>query len=343
MTYNRLPRAGRLQNSLRAAVGWLGWCYLCGMLLWFGLRLSLFDRLWWLALLNTVAPYLFLPLLPLLLLALRQRRRRLALGLLLPCLLFVALSHPLLNPLKLLDAPEQASAELRVMTFNLLWRNRDYPALAEAIRQAQPDVLGVQEVRTEELAALMAALGPAYPYTAIHPVQRTHTVALISRHPIEEVSLLPDPPLEHGLQARVRVGERRVSVVVAHLAPNNMPLWPPGAFIQLTEERYARRAAQVGLLREVVAARSLPTLILCDCNMTDTSEAYARLREVASDTFQQRGWELGHTLLVGGVAPVQRVDYIWHTDELQALDVFVGAGGGSDHLPVVAAFRFSAR
>jgi vancomycin resistance protein VanJ len=33
---------------------------------------------------------------------------------------------------------------------------------------------------------------------------------------------------------------------------------------------------------------------------------------------------------------VARVDYIWHTPDLVALEAWVGADAGSDHLPVLA-------
>ena len=45
----------------RWVLGLLGWSYVGGMLVWFGMRLLFFDGPWWLALLNTLAFYLFLP------------------------------------------------------------------------------------------------------------------------------------------------------------------------------------------------------------------------------------------------------------------------------------------
>ena len=39
---------------------------------------------------------------------------------------------------------------------------------------------------------------------------------------------------------------------------------------------------------------------------------------------------------VPGLLPLARVDYIWHTADLVALEAWVGADAGSDHLPVLA-------
>jgi endonuclease/exonuclease/phosphatase family metal-dependent hydrolase len=193
------------------------------------------------------------------------------------------------------------------------------------------------------MVALVAALAPAYRYQAVHPVDRFHTVGVLSRLPIEMITALPDPPVERGLQVTVHYGTQQLSVLIVHLAPNNMPLWPLDQFIATTIDRYTQRATEVAYLQTVVQKRLLPTLILCDCNMTDTSETYAQLRRVVADSFQERGWGVGHTLSVTGVPfPVQRVDYIWHTDELHVIDAYIGPDGGSDHLPMVATLSMPA-
>lgn len=82
-------------------------------------------------------------------------------------------------------------------------------------------------------------------------------------------------------------------------------------------------------------------LVLCDCNLTDTSEAYATLRAGLHDSFAEAGWGLGLTMLLSQPhIPAQRYDYIWHTDELVALSAQVGADGGSDHLLLLAQFTW---
>jgi vancomycin resistance protein VanJ len=332
--YHILPKA-------RSLLDMLGGIYIGGMIVWFGLRLLFFDSFWWLALLNTLAFYLFLPLVVLLPLALWRRHCGLLFGLIAPCAMFAALFDPLLlpafkTPLRLGNGPA-----IKIMTFNVLWSNHDYPTIAAMIRAGQPDVIGLQEVRPADITALAAALGGQYPYHVVHPADSFHTVGLLSRFPIESLITLPNPPLERGIQAIVRVRDRLLSILVVHLAPNNMPLQPLSEFVAVTKERYAQRAAEVEYLEQSIRARTLPTIVMCDCNMTDTSETYARLHSVIGDSFQERGWGFGNTLRVGSVPlSVQRVDYIWHTNELSAVDAYVGLDGGSDHLPMVATFHF---
>lgn len=332
--YRALPKA-------RWLLGLLGWSYVGGMLIWFGLRLLFFDGPWWLALLNTLAFYLFLPLVVLLPLALWRHRWGLLFGLIVPCAMFAALFGPLLLPAFKTPLPVGNGSSIKLMSFNVLWSNHDYPKIAAMIRAAQPDMIGLQEVRPANVIALANALGGQYPYHAIHPVDKFHTVGLLSRFPIESLVTLPNPPLERGIQAVVRFQDRPLSILVVHLVPNNMPLQPLSEFVAATKDRYAQRAAEVAYLEQSLRARTMPTIIMCDCNMTDTSETYARLHAVIGDSFQERGWGFGHTLRVAAVPfPVQRVDYIWHTNELSAVDPYVGPDGGSDHFPMIATFRY---
>ncbi|MBE9013715.1 endonuclease/exonuclease/phosphatase family protein [Pseudanabaenaceae cyanobacterium LEGE 13415] len=317
---------------LSSLIGVLGWSYLGSLLLWFGLRSLFFDRFWWLALLNTFAPYLFLPLFVLLPLAVWSREKRLSIALSLSCVLFIALFPPRLN----FPATARRTEVLKVMTFNLLWSNQNYPKITQMIRSMDADIVGVQELQPKELPNLLKAISPIYPYHAIHPVDRFHTVALFSRLPIESIKPLSDPPIGRGLQGIVRYKDRSISVLATHLTPNNIPL---DRLVAETIDRYTRRAAETEFLKKFIPERSLPTIMLCDCNMTDSSETYYELRKVLKDSFQERGQGIGHTL-VSNIVPfaVQRLDYVWHTGDLQPIEAFVGSDGGSDHLPVIASF-----
>jgi endonuclease/exonuclease/phosphatase family metal-dependent hydrolase len=81
--------------------------------------------------------------------------------------------------------------------------------------------------------------------------------------------------------------------------------------------------------------------------MTDLMAAYEKLTTTLRDVHRERGWGLGHTFLIPrGFGfpsdvnlPVQRIDYIFHSPDIDATDSQVLSGeGGSDHLPVMAQF-----
>src|SRR5688572_7670691 len=165
-----------------------GAAYVLLMALWLLLRLIWFDRLWWLALLNTFALALFLPLVLLIPLALWRRRRRLLIGLLLPLAAFGWHFGDLLLPPR--PAQPAAGSMITAMTFNVLWSNDDYGRIAGVLQAAGPDIVALQELRPQHLPAIQARLDAPFPYQATHPVDQFHTIGLLSRFPIDSVTPL---------------------------------------------------------------------------------------------------------------------------------------------------------
>lgn len=326
-----------MQRKSRRGERWLdgiGGAYVGVVALWLALRLALFDGVWWLALLNSFALALLLPTALLLPLALWRRRLRLAAALALPVAAFGWLFGALLLPGR--PPPAAPAATFTAMSFNVLWSNQDYDRIAGAIAAVDPDVVALQELRPEHLPALRARLGAEYPYASAHPVEQFHTVGLLSRFPIEEVTVLADPPFERALLVRLAAAGRPLALVVAHLTPTQALSGGLARLPATVAERYARREQQAAALLAAVG-EARPAVVLCDCNFTDTSEAYAIASAGLVDSFAEAGWGFGHTMLAPWVGlPAERLDYIWHTPELTALEAWVGPDGGSDHLPVAA-------
>jgi endonuclease/exonuclease/phosphatase (EEP) superfamily protein YafD len=305
------------------------------------LRALVFDHYWWLALLNTLALYLFLPL-PLLLSASIWRRRwTLALGLALPTAAFAALYGTLLLP-RQSPAEARGPAVITAMSFNVLTSNKDTKALERAIRAAPPDILGMQELTGAKRAALRAAFSQDLPYHTFDQPEAFGNIGLMSRYPIETVTQVALPTSQPALHAIVRVGSLQLHVFVAHVSPNHLFKNPSVGLATAASSAYARRAAEVARLREEIDNLDAPVLVLCDCNLTDISQAYAELGAVLADSFREAGWGLRNTnggSLFGTFVPLQRIDYIWHSAGVVPLDAAVGQQGGSDHLPVVARLR----
>jgi len=102
-------------------------------------------------------------------------------------------------------------------------------------------------------------------------------------------------------------------------------------------ERFGRRAAEVSRLQAIIGDLDGPVLLMCDCNLTDTSEAYAGLNALLGDSFREAGWGLGHTSQPSGAPfPLQRIDYVWHSPDFRAVQAAVGQAGASDHRPIIA-------
>ncbi|HUM71641.1 MAG TPA: endonuclease/exonuclease/phosphatase family protein, partial [Chloroflexota bacterium] len=296
------------------------------ILLWLVLRYFFADTFWPLAILNTSALYCFAPLLFLLTPAL-VFRHKLAVGtLVIPVTAFFLLWGSLLIPTL---PPVGSSPSLRIMTFNVLISNTDMEKLIRAIAAGQPDVIGFQELGPRTTEAIRAHFADEYPYATFDETE-PRGVGLMSRFPITAVHRFPFPPKDLALHAEVDWNGQPVHVFVVHLSANNIFNHSLKAMPQLTRERYAQRADQVTRLEDLLDAISDPIILLCDCNFTDTSEAYGRLDTRLNDSYKKPGWGTGHTLYTQGVPfRVQRVDYVWHSEHFVALRSFVGQDGGS--------------
>jgi vancomycin resistance protein VanJ len=311
--------------------------------LWLILRLLFFDRFWLLALVNFTAEYYFVPLPILAIVVILRRQRGLLVSLVplaIPALTFGVMFGGLFLPS--FNVPHSAADPITAMTFNLLWENEDYAAIGAAVRAGNPDFVGVEELHPDHYAGIVAQLQADYPYYTPAPADPNGGVGLFSRYPIESSEPFALPPRNLTLHAILNIEGRRVQVFVVHLSANNMAGYPLDQFIPLAKERNESRLSETAQLQKMIAPMTEPVILLCDCNLTDTSQAYQTLSSFLVDSHQEAGWGFAHTISVPGIPfEVQRIDYVWHNAGFVALETQVGVRGGSDHLPFIAKLAFT--
>ena len=115
------------------------------------------------------------------------------------------------------------------------------------------------------------------------------SVGLLSRFPLEFVAWFKLPPFDNALHATLRLEGQLIHIFVVHSSPNNFFNYPPAEFIPQVIERYRRRAAEVTRLREEIGPLNEPVVLLCDCNMRDSSEVYTQLQIFLCDSFREAG------------------------------------------------------
>jgi endonuclease/exonuclease/phosphatase (EEP) superfamily protein YafD len=287
---------------------------------------------------NSVAKYLFIPFPVLIAASLAPRNRPGLPWLALPAILFGFLYGRLFLPglpaRSVLGAPV-----LRAMTFNVLNVATDYDAAARAILSGEVDLVGLQELIPANAAALEERIGSRFPYHTPLPTEHRLQVALFSRYPILEWSELNLPWLDLSVHAVVAIDDASLHVFVIHLIPTLLSEVPAAEWPTRVVEREAIRTEQIGRLLGALPNSGEPALVLCDCNFTETTAAYAEVNTRLRDGFADTGWGFGHTVRPAGWSfALQRIDYIWYSTPLQVSTAEVVHAGGSDHYPVVAAF-----
>lgn len=217
-----------------------------------------------------------------------------------------------------------------VMTYNVGNGLARPDRLARVLRESNADLIGLQELTPAQAHAVGAELRREYPHQSLHGAGIPGK-GLLSRHPILSASLLELHPRRPDLHATLKVKGERLQFLVAHPPP------PRLHHRGLHPTPHAR--AQFGELLKLAQSGD-PTVLLGDFNMRDTHGMYAELVGAGLiDAFRAVGRQ-GHTFPLRRGAfplrPILRLDYIWHTAHLRALDARIGADAGSDHLPVLA-------
>ena len=217
-----------------------------------------------------------------------------------------------------------------VMTYNVGNGLARPERLARLLRESDADLIGLQELTPDQAATLGPELRCDYPYQSLHGAGIPGK-GLLSRYPVLDATLLDLHPGRPDLRARLKVNGERLQFLVAHP--------PPPRLHRRGVKPTPYAQAQLGALLKL-AQSGEPTVLLGDFNMRDTHTPYDDLVQAGLiDAFRAVGRQ-GHTFpLRRGSLPLRpllRLDYIWHTPHLRALDARIGPDGGSDHLPVLA-------
>ncbi|MFG2167351.1 endonuclease/exonuclease/phosphatase family protein [Micromonospora chersina] len=253
---------------------------------------------------------------PLLALAALLRRSRLALlVVLLPAVVWAALYGGAWLP----PATGAGATSLRVASQNLRSGNPDPAATLDALADADPDLIGLQEVDDGERVA--AALAGRYPHRAT-----VSTVGLWSRWPIREAHGV-DTGLgwERALRAVVAAPQGDLAVYVVHLG-------------SARAGHTATRDETVAALATTVRADDAPRLVvLGDLNTATTDRVFAPLTHLLRDAQADAGQGFGFTWPAG--LPVTRPDHVLFRG-LTPTAAGVLHTPDSDHRAVTAGFRW---
>lgn len=290
-----------------------------------------------LALTQIIAPYLFWPLL--LLLLLNFRWRSLLLWLLLISCALVYLAR---FPVRLTAAPVAATPgaqRIEVMTWNLYARNTRLDDIIATLRTTEAKIVALQELSFAQAERIHhdPELRQRYPYQLLAPHERMSGVGLLSAYPFAEVQ-----PNALAAPRWVRLdlgGGRSITVFNTHLTRP----W----FERPTGYKSARRDEQIAVLRARIAPlldRGEHVLLLGDFNLTEREPGYKELTAGLHDTYRLVGAGHGHSWrpwpLNNWPVALLRIDYLLSSPGLVPLRANTDCTpSGSDHCRVQATFE----
>ncbi len=316
--------------------------YALGLLAYLGLRFTLSDSLWWLAFLHIFAPFYFLPLPFVILLCWLFGARRWAVRLLPLLLIGLLLYGPRWLPRPVIAAD---ASTLKLVTFNVLPVNPDLERIAVWLEQTDADIVLLQELGPTYSETIFERLSDLYPHTKFLSGSNS---ALLSRYVVTESGLIS---LGSWVVNRhvLNIDDKSLAVYNIHMP---MPVHEQRRLILPTNngllnlaQRYDEtyRNQNIRTLLRIIQQEGLPYIVAGDFNTSDNALIYAEMATVMQDAYRETnvGWggtwpaDIGEEGVPAFIPPLLRIDYVWHSPDLQAVTSHIGPNLQSDHLPLM--------
>jgi endonuclease/exonuclease/phosphatase family metal-dependent hydrolase len=232
-----------------------------------------------------------------------------------------------------------------VMTYNVGNGLAAAQDLVRYLRASSADLVGLQEVATDQAAAIVGQLTDVYPFRAMSGtgIQGKGVLSRFPLHTARQLRLAPGRP---DLNVTAEVNGKHLTILVAHPRPPRLG--------DIARRAAPETATQLRQLAGIAVGRA-PAVLMGDFNMTARGAGHALLTTAGlRDAFQLSGTgrgftlparlgysELLHRALGWPLIPFLRVDFIWLTAQLEVADSWTERGAGSDHRPVLARLRFA--
>lgn len=226
---------------------------------------------------------------------------------------------------------------LRVMTFNIQSGRKGIDKVAELIKDAKADIVGLQEVDRlterangeDQVKKLQELTGLKYAafFKATEFYGGDYGVAILSRYPLTDAEQrgLPTEGAEPRTVGRAvaQTPQGEISVYVTHLSN----LFTRGKL----------RAQQTRMITNWMKGDHRARVLMGDFNDNEQSLAVQGVSATMAEAFTQAGRGPSATYPFP-IIPDARLDYVFSTSELRATDAYVVQKVASDHYPMVVDF-----
>jgi len=254
-------------------------------------------------------------------------------------------------------SPTPGQPSLKILTFNADSARAGIDSLVARVREADADLIAIQESGHGEVGPWRAAL-PGY------NVEKDDQFVLASRFPIEE-RFAPPPVIHRGVPRTPRFERYRIATPggpvhlysVHPISPRDSldELRGEGLRHEITSGRILRpateevvnaaalRAAQLAAVVADAARSPYPVVVAGDTNLPGLSRTFARVFEGYRDGFADVGFGFGYTFPNRKGGPWMRIDRIMAGARVRFLNCRVIPATVSDHRPVVATIEIAPR
>jgi endonuclease/exonuclease/phosphatase (EEP) superfamily protein YafD len=214
----------------------------------------------------------------------------------------------------------------RAMALNISTSTAGYEQVVALIRERQPEIVFISEVRADLVALLQSELAESYPHLHAEPSRFTLGIAFLSRQPFQAVETVTvaGSTRRRYLRAVLDWHGQPITVVGIH------PL-PP-----MNGEWAASRNHEIQLMSAVAQQTTQPLILLGDLNASPWSQPMTDLMAQSGLRYAAKGYGIGLTWRLGGVLLGAPIDHILISPEWSVLDYTESGDIRSDHIPIQA-------
>lgn len=315
------------------------WIYFTLIFAWALAHFLLGDHPWWMYVLNALSFYWFVPWLLVLPVAWKMRRPATWIATGLVFLLALFFHGRQFIPWRVAQ-PSSTGHTLTVMSYNVLGFNFHTKEVTDAILASDADVVSLQELNPQVARAIRENLSATYPYQQLDALDSVFGSGVISRYPLHLTGeTLPGSWVGTPQVLSLTVDGKSITLVNTHVFASH-PDYP-----EIMEASISERERQARDIKSFAEQHAGPLIVTMDFNSTAQNTSYQILSSALTDSWLEAGVGPGNTFpnfMARGARPALplwliRIDYVFHSAQLRAIDAQIGpADGFSDHRPVIA-------
>lgn len=240
--------------------------------------------------------------------------------------LLVCINYAFVLPLYIGKPAPATEKPYRAMLMNINAGNGNTEQVLGSIRQADPDILLLEEV-TLKWARDLDVLSATYPYRIAEPQDGCFGIMLLSKYPLEhgEVVQIGQAGVP-SIVAEVFLPQGEVSIIGTHPVP---PIGAAGS---------RARNIQLAALPDLVHQQSHPVLLIGDLNTSPWSSHFTQLLNASGLKNSMKGFGHQPTWPVNHFFLRIPLDHMLHSPEIFIRNRMVLQDVGSDHFPVIVDF-----
>ena len=221
------------------------------------------------------------------------------------------------------ELPQVDGHHLKLVHANVRSGNTGYQRLIDFVVGEDPDVIVLQEVNAAWVSGT-APLREQYPFVYTEARQNNFGIAVYSKTAFDSVQHVDSPPFGYPtIVAHLSFDEEQFALISSH------PTVPLGASL------FAARNEQLESIADLVNAESGKVMLLGDFNTSLWCPRYRALEAATGLVNTRRGagilpsWP---TFMPFAAIPI---DHALVSEGIGVVETRIGAGIGSDHLPLV--------